>query len=136
MFDGERASERCRYTIDQWHAAGCPSGAEAVAARLVAELETYVDRQAASLPEQLEDLLTLAGIVDLPADAVVVNRAVIAHVPQDIPAHNRLGRAYQTLGLTEQARAAFETVLRLDLGNPIAMKRLREISRLERGQPR
>lgn len=95
-FDGARASERCRCTIEQWRAAGCPSGTEAVA----------------------------------------INRAIIARSPQDIPAHNRLGRAYQNLGLPEDARDAFEMVVRLDPGNAIATKRLREISRPERGYER
>lgn len=60
-FDGLRASEQCRYTIEQWRAAGSPSGADDAAAYLLAELEQFVEGQLASLPEQLEDLRTLAG---------------------------------------------------------------------------
>jgi tetratricopeptide (TPR) repeat protein len=132
-FDGERASERCRYTIEQWRAAGCPSGGEAVEAHLLAEVEAYAERRIATLPDQLEDLLALAGADSVPADGVAVNRAVLARLPQDIPAHNRLGRAYQKLGLIAHARAAFETVVRLDPSNAIAKKRLEEISRTQRG---
>ena len=132
-FDGEGASERSRYTIEQWRAAGCPSGAQPTAAHVLAEVEAYVERQIATLPDRLEDLLALARAENLPADAVAVNRAIIARSPQDIPAHNRLGRAYQTLALIARARAAFETVVRLDPGNAIATKRLQELSRTERG---
>ena len=42
-------------------------------------------------------------------------------------AHNRLGRAYQELGLIAHARAQFEMVTRLDPGNAIATKRLKEL---------
>jgi hypothetical protein len=59
------------------------------------EVETYVEGQIANLPGRLEDLLAQAGTKTLAADAVAVNRAIIVHAPQDIPAHNRLGRAYQ-----------------------------------------
>jgi cytochrome c-type biogenesis protein CcmH/NrfG len=111
-------------------------GADVVAARLLADVETYVEGQIANLPGRLEDLLELAGTETLLADAVAVNRAIIAHAPQDIPGHNRLGRAYQELGLIEHARAAFEAVLRLDPGNMIATKRLQELSRTDRGQGR
>ena len=135
-FEGSRASERCRYTIEQWRAAGCPSGADAGAAHLLAELEQHVEGQITNLPERPEDLLALAGTQNLPADAVAVNRAIITVMPQDIPAHNRLGRAYQSLGLTEHARAAFETVLRLDPCNTIATKRLGEINRSKRSPAR
>jgi len=78
----------------------------------------------ASLPERREDLVALAGNQNLVADAVAVNRAIIARSPQDIPAHNQLGHAG-----VEHARVAFETVLRLDSGNAIAAKWVREISR-------
>ena len=135
-FHGERASERCRYTVEQWRSAGCPSGAEVVAVRLLADVETYVEGQIANLPRRLEDLLALARTETLSADAVAVNRAIIAHAPQDIPARNRLGRAYQELGLIEHARTAFQAVIRLDPGNLIATKRLQELRRTEPGQGR
>jgi alkylated DNA nucleotide flippase Atl1 len=133
-FDGSRASLRCRYTIDQWRGAGCPSGVDAAEAYVLAELDQYVEGEIVKLPARLEDLLAMADTQNLPADEVAVNRAIIAHAPKDIPAHNRLGRAYQNLRLIEQARAVFETVLRLDPGNAIARKRLGEISRSSRGR--
>jgi tetratricopeptide (TPR) repeat protein len=132
-FNGARASEACRYTVEQWREAGCPSGAHAAAAHLVAELAPYVESQLANLPERLEDLVALAKTQQLPADAVAVNLAIIQRAPQNVAAHNQLGRAYQDLGLIQRARAAFETVLQLDPGNAIATKRLHEINRLKLG---
>jgi hypothetical protein len=75
---------------------------------LLAEFEAYVERRIATLPRRLEDLLVLAGAETLPADAVAVNRAILARLPQDIPAQNSLGPAYQKLGLLAHARAAFK----------------------------
>jgi cytochrome c-type biogenesis protein CcmH/NrfG len=86
------------------------------------------------LPDRLEDLLALARADALPADAVAVNRAILARLPQDIPAQNRLGRAYEALGLIAHARGVFKRVIRLDPTNVIAKKRLEEISRIGRGQ--
>jgi Flp pilus assembly protein TadD len=81
------------------------------------------------LPGQLEDLRGLAASTKtLPADSVAVNRAIITHAPQDIPAHTRLARAYQELGLIEQARAALEAVIQLDPGNRIATNRLQQLN--------
>lgn len=93
----------------------------------VAEVETYVARRSAELPGGLEDLLELVGTETHPADTVAVNRAIIARAPEDAPAHNRLGRAYQELGLLEDARGAFDAVIRLDPLNGIARKRLVEL---------
>ena len=131
-FDGERASERCLYTVEQWRAAGCPSGAEVVAASVLAEVEAYVEGQIAELPGRLEDLRPMAGTETNPGDSVALNRAILARAPEDVPAHNRLGRAYQELGLIEHARAAFEAVIRLDPANVIARKRLQELNGADR----
>jgi alkylated DNA nucleotide flippase Atl1 len=126
-FDGERASDRCRYRVEEWYAAGCPAGANVVKALLLAEVETYVEAQLSALPDRLEELRALAGKEELPADQIAVNLAIIAHIPRDIPAHNRLGRAYRHLGLIEQARAAFEAVIRLHPGDSIATKHLQQL---------
>ncbi len=127
VFSGGRASQRCRYRVEEWRAAGCPSGAKAAEAYLVADVEQYVEDELALLPGGLADLRSLAACQQLAADAVAVNRAIIRLSPKEIPAHNRLGRAYQELGLIAHARTEFETVTRLDPGNAIATKRLKEL---------
>lgn len=110
--------------VEQWYAMGSPSHNDVVAA----EVESHVERQIVQLPKQLEDLVSLARTDIPPRDAVAVNRAIIARLPADIPSHNRLGRAYQALGLVDQARRAFEAVRELDPANTIAAKRLRELA--------
>ena len=105
-------------------------------ASLLSEVETYVEGQIANLPRRLEGLLELVGTETLLADTVAINHAIIAHAPEDIPAHIRLGRAYQELGLIEQARTAFEAVIQLDSGHGIATNRLQELKRMDRGRGR
>ncbi|MGO9976720.1 MAG: hypothetical protein ACLP01_28725 [Solirubrobacteraceae bacterium] len=132
-FEGQRASERRRYTVEKWRAAGRPSCTEVVAARRLVEVQAYVERRIATLPSRLEDLKLLAGTETHPADAVAVNRAIIERAPDDVPAHNRLGRAYQELGPSEHAQTAFEAVIRRDPANAIARKRFKELRYIERG---
>ena len=127
IFAGARASQQCRYTVEEWRAAGSPSGAMAAEAYLVADVEQYVEDKLPLLPGGLEDLRAIAASQQLAADAVAVNGAITRLSPKDIPAHNRLGRAYQELGLIAHARGQFETVTRLDPGNAIATKRLKEL---------
>jgi tetratricopeptide (TPR) repeat protein len=74
----------------------------------------------------------MAGTDTNPGDSVALNRAIIARAPDDVPAHNRLGRAYQELGLIEHARSAFDAVIRLDPTNVIARKRLQELNGADR----
>jgi methylated-DNA-protein-cysteine methyltransferase-like protein len=132
MFDGERASDRSRYTVEEWRAAGRPSGAEAAAASHLHEVESYVAHHIVDLPARLDDLRAMIDDSAHPANSVVLNRAIIALAPDDLPARNRLGRAYQELGLPEQARSAFEAVIELDPTNSIAKSRLQQLSREDR----
>ncbi len=77
-FNRECASERCRYTVEQWLAAGRPSGTGAAEIHLLADVERYVERKMTALPSRLEDLHALAGSETLAADAVAISRAIIA----------------------------------------------------------
>jgi alkylated DNA nucleotide flippase Atl1 len=133
-FDGERAGEQCRYTVEQWREAGRPSGAGAAQAYVLADVERYVEHKMTALPSRLEDLHAVAGSETVAVDSIAISRAIISLSPRDIPAHNRLGRAYQNLGLLERARAAFEVVVQLDPGNPIATNRLQELRHTERSR--
>lgn len=54
----------------------------------------------------------------------MVKRAILDHIPGDVLALNRLGRALESLGWDEAARSAFEQVLSLDPANAIAKRRL------------
>jgi hypothetical protein len=137
-FIRERASRDDLYSVKQWRDAGCPSSAAAVAARVLSEVDAYVDGQLPTLRITVEELFALVRADSLPADVVAVTRAIIVQAPQDIPAHNRLGCPYHDLGLVELARAEFEAVLRLGPTDPIAAgistKRLKELSKVAQGE--
>ena len=57
-------------------------------------------------------------------DAVTINQDIIEVSPNDIDAHNRLGKALAELGRNGEARKAYELVLELDPKNSIAERNL------------
>ena len=63
-------------------------------------------------------------------EAVVVNQSIIASVPTDVDAYNRLGRAFMELGEFGQAREAYRKALEFAPGNVIAKKNLDRLSLL------
>ena len=65
-------------------------------------------------------------------EAVVSNRELLALVPDDVEASNRLGRAYKELGRLTDAAAAFKHSLELDPANTIARKNLDRLASLGR----
>ena len=79
------------------------------------------------LPDDVEELRTLASKAVDCEDAIAINSSILDQVPTDIVALNRLGRAYQELKWIDQARHAFQRVLELDPSNPIAAARLRQL---------
>ncbi len=60
--------------------------------------------------------------------AVELNGKIIKKDSQNIPALNRLTRAYLELGKKKEARATIKKVLELDKFNPIALKNLQKIN--------
>ena len=63
-------------------------------------------------------------------EAIAVNQGLIETFPNDIDAHNRLGKAYMELGEYAQAEAAYGCALEIDRYNNIAKKNLRRLSHL------
>jgi tetratricopeptide (TPR) repeat protein len=57
-------------------------------------------------------------------DAVSANLKLIAHDPSDLEAHNRLGKAYTSLGRSKAAIRAYRAALAISPGNPIAERNL------------
>lgn len=129
IFTGQRADRECLYTVDEWRAAGRPSGAEAAAAWQLSELETYIKGRVVQLPADLGKLETLARSDLSVGDAVAVNRMILADSSANAPAHIRLGRAYEALGLEESAGRSYEAAVALDHGNAIARRRLEQLIR-------
>ncbi len=63
--------------------------------------------------------------------AIEVNNSIKEDFPQDVDAHNRLGRAYMELGEYAQAKEAYRHSLELDPYNIIAKKNLQRLSYLK-----
>ncbi|MHB8992705.1 MAG: tetratricopeptide repeat protein, partial [Chloroflexota bacterium] len=63
-------------------------------------------------------------------EAAVVNRELLVLFPEDVDAHNRLGKALTELGRVEEARTAYSRAAALDPTNVIAMKNLQRLSKL------
>lgn len=88
------------------------------------------DKEAAirsKLPEDVEELRTLASKTVDPDEAIAINKSIFDRVPTDVVALNRLGRAWQEVGLTDQARQTFQRVLEIDPSNQIAAGRLQQL---------
>ncbi|MFQ6019733.1 MAG: tetratricopeptide repeat protein [Dehalococcoidia bacterium] len=70
-------------------------------------------------------------------EAVNINRALIAHFPNDVDAYNRLGKALTELGRYGEAREAYAKALELEPHNSIARKNLSRLASLgEEAAPR
>ena len=63
-------------------------------------------------------------------EEVTVNQSIIALLPTDIDAYNRLGRAFMELGEFARAKEAYTQALGLDPYNSIAQKNLQRLSLL------
>ncbi len=63
-------------------------------------------------------------------EAVAANESIIESFPNDVDAHNRLGRAYMELGEYSRAKEAYERTMEFDSHNAIAEKNLRRLSYL------
>lgn len=63
-------------------------------------------------------------------ESVEVNKGIIASFPNDVDAHNRLGKAYMELGDYTQAREVYEKGLQLDQYNTIAKKNIQRLTHL------
>ncbi len=64
-------------------------------------------------------------------DAVAINQEIIEVSPNDIDAHNRLGKALAELGRNAEARKGYERVLELDPKNSIANRNLNRLQYLK-----
>jgi tetratricopeptide (TPR) repeat protein len=88
-----------------------------------------VEKKAGAAGSDLEALQARAQEELEPEDAAAVNLAITQADPADFVAHLRLGRAYESLGLINEAEAAFERVLEIKPDNKIARPRLDALRR-------
>ena len=63
-------------------------------------------------------------------EAVALNRQILADVPRDVSALNRLGKALSELGSYGESKRAYGDALALEPGNTIARKNLERLSLL------
>ena len=101
---------------------------KAIEARKAARL-TRIEARRAQLPADVTELRVLAGDPGGSEDAIAVNLRILERAPDDVVAMNRLGRAYEALGLFDAAGDAFGKVLAIDPQNAIAKRRLRDVER-------
>lgn len=64
-------------------------------------------------------------------EAIMVNREILRLFPEDVEAHNRLGKALMELGRYAEARDAFQKALALSPHNSIARKNLERLAHLQ-----
>ncbi len=65
--------------------------------------------------------------------AIELNAEILAENPDDIPALNRLARAYTEMGQKDEAKVMYQRVLTLDKYNPIATKNLKVLPHQKNG---
>ncbi len=65
-------------------------------------------------------------------EAAAINRSIIELFPDDVEAHNRLGKALFEIGKFEEARSAFAKASQLSPSNAIAQKNLERLSLLKK----
>ena len=63
-------------------------------------------------------------------EAATINRSIVTEFPDDVEAHNRLGKALSELGRNREARTAFKAVLQRSPNNSIAKKNLTRLMKL------
>lgn len=68
-------------------------------------------------------------------EAAAINRGMIELFPQDVDAHNRLGKALIELGRYAEALEAYKRVIEIDPGNIIAKRNLSRLSQLKEMRP-
>jgi tetratricopeptide (TPR) repeat protein len=64
-------------------------------------------------------------------ESITVNQGILEKFPNDVDAHNRLGKAYMELGEYTKAKEAYNRSVQLDQYNTIAKKNLQRLSILE-----
>ena len=91
---------------------------------------TYQEERLASLKRQRTKQAIDLAMQGRWREAIAANRAILEDFPNDVDAHNRLGRAYMELGEYQQSREAYHRTVELDPFNTIAKKNLQRLNYL------
>ncbi len=89
-----------------------------------------IEEQSKRKRQQLQQAQQLAANGDWQA-AVELNREIVEATPNDIQAHNRLGKALSELGRYSDAHASYTRALELDPTNQIAQRNLQRLEPLK-----
>ena len=91
---------------------------------------TYQEERLASLKRQRTKQAIDLAMHGRWQEAIAANKAILEDFPNDVDAHNRLGRAYMELGEYRQAKEAYGRTAKLDPFNTIAKKNLQRLNYL------
>lgn len=94
-----------------------------------AKAQQRIDKHQAGLSGDVATLRGLAADSPTVEQAIAINSAILEQEADDPVALNRLGRAYEEAGRSEDAIAAFERAVAADPGNAIAKRRLEGLRR-------
>jgi tetratricopeptide (TPR) repeat protein len=91
---------------------------------------TYQENKQGKLKRQTSRQAITLAMEGRWQESVDINKAIIQNFPNDVDAHNRLGKAHMELGEYAQSKAAYEKALQLDQYNTIAKKNLQRLVHL------
>jgi tetratricopeptide (TPR) repeat protein len=92
---------------------------------------TYQENKQGKLKRQTSKQAITLAMEGRWQESVDVNKGIIQSFPNDVDAHNRLGKAYMELGEYAHSKEAYEKASRLDQYNTIARKNLQRLVHLE-----
>src|SRR2546430_1434510 len=93
-------------------------------------LATYGSEERTKLRKAWVDHAIQLAMQNRWAEAVTVNRNIIELFPNDVEAHNRLGRSLREQGQYKDAREAYRRAVEIDPNNSIAQKNLSSLQNI------
>jgi hypothetical protein len=96
---------------------------------------TYQENTSGKLKRQTSRQAIMLAMEGHWQEAVDINKSIIEHFPNDVDAHNRMGKAYMELNDYTKAKEAYGKALQIDQYNSIAKKNLQRLSHLGEVNP-
>lgn len=97
-------------------------------------MTNYPVEERTRLKRQRTELAIALAMQSRWEEAIIANRGILDLFPNDVEAHNRLGRALMELGRYQEAKEAYKQALHLDPKNAIAQKNLHRLSQLGKAE--
>ncbi len=96
---------------------------------------SYQEDQKGKLKRQTSKQAITLALEGRWEESVVINKGILETFPNDVDAHNRLGKAFMELGEYAKAKEAYGRALQLDQYNTIAKKNLQRLAQLGDAAP-